>query len=301
MSAPSVMCCGEAVTDRVVSGDEIRSDFAGGGAVNSAVALCRLGTPAGFLGALSTDPDGARIAAHLRREGVDMTHTARRPEPSTIATIRHGAHGPSFSFRDIDSAAQQLSVQDIAPLPVSVLALLFGGISLIGNGCGGAFENVMARAASTHLIYLDLNIRPDLISDPDPYFARLARMAAQADILKASDEDLTAFDPIPHLPRPALFLHSKGPEGVIAHKGGASQHVPAPKVAVTDSLGAGDVFNAAFLSELSHRGALGKASVADMGLDALRPVLEFAVVAASLSVTRPGAAAPTRKDVLCAL
>lgn len=300
MTAPLIMCCGEAVTDRVILPDGSNTDFAGGGAVNSAIALTRLGTAAGFLGALSTDPEGRALQSVLRREQVDLQCVSYSDLPSTIATVSMRAGGPAFDFRDDNSAGRTLDSKALKPPPSSVQALLFGGISLIADTGGSAFETLMSRHAGTHLVYLDLNIRPTLIDQDQQYVARLKRMIAMADVVKVSDEDLEYIDPGPFAMADALILNTRGARGVRACHNGSTHSVPSAPCKVVDTLGAGDVFNAGVLSELHRLNALSGPALKSLSAQDLIQILKFATHVAGISVTRTGADAPTRQELTCA-
>lgn len=300
MTDPLIMCCGEAVTDRMILPDGSHADFAGGAAVNSAIALTRLGTAAGFLGALSTDPEGRALQSVLRREEVDLQCASYSDHPSTIATVSMTASGPVFGFRDDNSAGRTLDGTALKPVPPSVQALLFGGISLIAETSGSVFEALMARHAGTHLVYLDLNIRPTLIDRDQPYLARLKRMIAMADIIKVSDEDLEYIDPGPFAAAGALIVNTRGAQGVRAFHNGSAHWVPAAPCMVVDTLGAGDIFNAGVLSELHRLNALSGPALKSLSEQDLTQVLKFANHVAGISVTRAGADAPTRQELTCA-
>ncbi|MDP7382464.1 MAG: PfkB family carbohydrate kinase, partial [Acidimicrobiales bacterium] len=67
-----IITAGEALVDLVPQA------VPGGGPMNTAVACARLGAPAAFLGAVSTDEHGDAIWAHLEASGVDLRLTQRR-------------------------------------------------------------------------------------------------------------------------------------------------------------------------------------------------------------------------------
>jgi len=306
MSGPAILCCGEAVLDMVPAalegGGTGFRPVPGGGALNCAVALARQGVRTGFVGALSTDPAGARLAAHLQAEGVSLTHAARSDRPCPLALAQPVEGGTRFDLYDNDTAGALYALADLPdPLPDSARALVFGGISLIAPPAAAAFEVLARRAAPDRLIWLDLNIRPGLVKDATAYRARLMRMAALADVVKVSDEDLhwLGSGALDHLRAAApLLLHTRGALGAVAMRGAEIVGLPAPRAEVADTVGAGDIFNAGFMAHLAHAGQLSKPL--NLPEDALRAALAHGIAMASDSVTRPGADAPKWKETPCA-
>jgi fructokinase len=132
------------------------------------------------------------------------------------------------------------------------------------------------------------------------------RMIALADIVKTSDEDIAymygkksqAAVAKDWLKRGAKIIAiTAGGEGVTVFTRRTSFFVPAVKVKVADTVGAGDTFTAGFLTHLSRSKLLTKKSLATLGEDELRAAAEFAARAAAITCSRPGADPPWKKEM----
>lgn len=290
------------VSDR---GEEAFAPMAGGAVFNTAIALGRLGAPTGFLGGLSRDMFGETLATALERAGVDHSLSPRSDRPTTLAfvTLTHGQ--ARYAFFDENSAMRAMQVADLPELPQAAQALFLGGISLISEPCGTAFE-ALCTTASERVVMLDPNIRPGFIKDEASYRARLARMIARADIVKLSDEDLAWLHP--DLPPekapqavlaqgPALVFITRGAKGADGYSTAGTLHMPAVPVTVADTVGAGDTFNAGILAHLDGAGALNRGSLHHLPQDTLRDALALAARAAAITASRAGANPPTRAEV----
>ena len=93
-----------------------------------------------------------------------------------------------------------------------------------------------------------------------------------------------------------LVVVTLGERGAYAAMHGAQVNVQAPKVAVVDTIGAGDAFGAALLTWLYDKRQLH----ADFNLSEaeLRSALEFACRVAAITCGRAGADPPSRKELL---
>ncbi|ARE39330.1 Fructokinase [Rhodovulum sp. P5] len=305
-----ILSAGEALIDmlpRTTAGGEAAfAPHAGGAVFNTGIALGRLGAPAGFLSGLSTDLFGQMLARALTESRVDAALCVRSDRPTTLAFVTLTDGHAQYAFYDENTAGRMLTAADLPALPDTVQALFCGGISLMAEPCGSAYEALMLREAGQRVTMLDPNIRPGFIADEAAYRARLGRMIAVADIIKISDEDLTWLDGPGDPAELAQGLLQRGPNLVLLTRGaqGASAFgpqgrgdVPAEAVEVVDTVGAGDTFNAGILTALYRQGLLGKPAIAALSPEDMTAALTLAIRAAAVTVSRSGANPPWAEDL----
>ncbi len=300
-----ILSCGEALIDMLprtsTEGEPSFAPYAGGAVMNTAIALGRLGAPAGFLSGLSTDLFGDVLRATLAAAHVDTSHAILSDRPTTLAFVKLTNGQASYAFYDENTAGRLIRPSDLPDLPASITTMFFGGISLMVEPCGATYEALMTREAAARVTMIDPNIRPSFIADPALYRARIARMIALADLVKLSDEDLHWLEGAGDLTHLARALLGKGPKAVLITEGARGARavtvahevfVAAPKVTVADTVGAGDTFNAGVLAALNQAAVLTKPALAALSPDLLRDALSLGVRAAAITVSRPGANPP---------
>jgi len=301
-----ILSCGEALIDMLpretTAHEPAFAPYPGGAVFNTAIALGRLGAPAGFFSGLSTDMFGEMLTEALAASDVDTETAAVSDRPTTLAFVKLTDGQASYAFYDENTAGRMLTPGDLPGLPAGVQALFFGGISLVGEPCGSAYEALMLREAPGRVTMIDPNIRPSFITDETAYRARILRMIGAADIVKASDEDLHWLLGPGETGALARSLLDRGPnlicltEGAAGARGivpGGEVRVPATRVEVADTVGAGDTFNAGVLAALHKLGALeSKAAIRGLDDKVLTQALTLGVRAAAITVSRAGANPP---------
>lgn len=298
-----ILTCGEALIDMLprvsTEGEQAFAPHAGGAVYNTAIALGRLGSKVGFFSGLSSDLFGDVLRKGLDASGVDHSCAHVTARPTTLAFVRLIDGQATYAFYDENTAGRMLGVQDLPK--VTAKAVFFGGISLVGEPCGSAYEALMAREAPARVTMIDPNIRPGFITDEAAYRARIDRMMRLADIVKLSDEDLhwlMGDGEVADLARrivamgPRLVCITEGARGVRGFSAGHAVLVAATPVKVADTVGAGDTFNAGLLAALDRAGLLSKRAVAALGEDQIRDALTLGTRAAAVTVSRPGANPP---------
>lgn len=305
-----ILSCGEALIDMLprqsTAGEAAFAPYAGGSVFNTAIALGRLGAPAGFLSGISTDLFGDVLLETLAASKVDASLSIRSDRPTTLAFVKLVDGHASYAFYDENTAGRMLTPADMPAIPDRVQAMFFGGISLPVDPCGGAYEALMLREAPHRVTMLDPNIRPGFIRDEAAYRARLARMMAVADIVKLSDEDLRWLEGPGEIAAQAHRLLARGPRLVLVTEGAAGAHAftgelslfePARRVEVIDTVGAGDTFNAGVLAALVRAGRLTKSAVAEADAALITACLRLGIAAAAITVSRAGANPPWAEEL----
>lgn len=302
-----ILCCGEALIDMIPTPTTAGRDgfvpHAGGAVFNTSIALGRLGVQTGMLTGLSSDMFGQQLADALEASHVDKTHVITSDRPTTLAFVRLQDGHATYSFNDENSAGRMLSIADLPDVSTEVSSLYFGGISLACEPCANTYAALLAQEGTERAVMMDPNIRPQFIKDIDVYRDRLDRMMEMVDIVKVSDEDLNWMVPEPlSLLEKVEIVQERGPSVVILTRGGEGAtgylsdgtevNVPAQKVEIVDTVGAGDTFNAGVLAKLYEQGALQKSELKTLSPDVLSRSLEHGARVAAVTVSRAGANPP---------
>lgn len=289
-------CVADAFADRR-AGELTLRVLPGGGPANTAAALARLGTRVRFLGRLSGDVFGELFRERLA--GVDLSYAIDAGEPSTLAVASLDEDGKArYSFHAEGTADWQWAEAELGGAALDGMRCLHtGSLALVRPPGREAVEAFAAAAAARVTVSVDPNVRPSL-ADREAY--AVERWCAFADVLRLSDEDLEFLRPGEPVERVCdgwheagarLVVVTKGAEGALVSLGGERVTVPAVKVDVVDTVGAGDAFTAGLLHWLGGRGLLG-GRLDGLDLEMAREAAIFAAGVASLACTVPGADLP---------
>ena len=297
----------------VVSGENIADilpgnrPVAGGAALNVARALGRLGAPTAYLAPVSADENGQLLRRALQEDGVEILPEKPSPKPCSLAVVSVDENGkPAYAFSRDGAADADFAFADLPPLPADAEALHIVGALALDSPAGPAFESVaQAAAARRILVSADPNIRPSLVNRESELRSRLARLFQIAGLVKLSDEDARFL--FPQNPESAfaqilaagarLVVMTRGENGAEARTAAAAAAVPAPRVAVADSVGAGDCFAAALLFFLRRNRLLRECAAGNLPAETLRPALNFAAAAAAVNCGRPGCSPPVLSEI----
>jgi fructokinase len=300
-----IVVAGEALIDRIASPDGQITEVPGGGPYNVARTIARLGGRVSFLGRLSTDDRGVLLRSSLLADGValGLVVTTDDPTPSALARLdRDGV--ATYEFRLRGTAAAGLTLTDLAGgLPSGTTAIHVGTLGLVVEPMANTIETLGRSAGPDVLVMLDLNCRPTAIDQPTAYRARIDRVLARTDIVKASVEDLVYLRAGVSSLAAARDMLRLGPQAILLTDGGRPVRIvtvggvdelPIPTMRVVDTVGAGDAFGGGFLSAWIGAGRRRE----DAGRrDWLIAATEFAIAVSGLTTTRAGAEPPTAAEV----
>jgi fructokinase len=238
---------------------------------------------------------------------VDTRWVARLGAPTTLGLVGLDPQGvPSYAFYGEGCADRQLQPQHLNPLPAKVRALHFGSYAMVVEPTGSTLRALAMAERGRRLIAYDPNVRLNVEPDLERWRETVGGMAAHADLIKVSEEDLELLYP----GRPAeaaaqawldagcaLVVVTRGAEGALGFRRGERLQVPAPATVVVDTVGAGDTFQAALLCALGECRALDAAALAALPAARLDQVLRFAARAAALTCSRRGADLPRAAEL----
>ncbi|SCG45132.1 carbohydrate kinase family protein [Micromonospora coxensis] len=299
---------GEALVDLLDVECEGRPVFRqeiGGGPLNVAVGVSRLGGSVQFVGSLGDDVLAGRIRAFLDDAGVGTAGAVTVAAPTTLAVTTHAGAEPDFRFYGEPPSHGLLTADDLDVALVEGADVLYcGSIVLLCPPVLAAARRAWALGAGLRVF--DPNVRPRLLDGPaalDRLREVVAEFAAGAHLVKLSAADAELLYPREPVEGVAAYLRELGAGtvvvtlgahgAVVAPAGGDPVRVPAPKVRAVDATGAGDSVMAALIADLLVDGE-------PAGPPDWHQRVAFALRVAGLVCESPGGAVsmPTRAEVL---
>jgi ribokinase len=125
------------------------STHPGGGAVNAAVAMARLGTDVAVLAKLGTDARAEAILARLAQEGVSSRWTMRDPRAPTGASVLVSSHDRNAAIFTFRGANTLLEVGDLRDDAFAVDVVYIANLS---NQSADCFPAIVSRAKAHHAL-----------------------------------------------------------------------------------------------------------------------------------------------------
>ncbi|MEU1756436.1 carbohydrate kinase [Micromonospora matsumotoense] len=291
------------LSDAECEGRPVFRQAIGGGPLNVAVGVARLGGTAQFVGSLGDDVLAGRIRDFLADAGVGLAGAVTVPAPTTLAVTTHTGAEPDFRFYGEPPSYGLLAADDLDVALVEGADVLYcGSIVLLSPPTLAAARRAWSLAPGLRVF--DPNVRPRLLAGPTALAGLrevVVEFAAGAHLVKLSSADAALLWPDEPVEGVAAYLRelgagtvvvTLGADGALVAAGPDPVRVPAPKVRAVDATGAGDSVMAALVAELLVDGAPTEPA------DWHRRVA-FALRVAGLVCESPGGAVamPTRDEV----
>jgi fructokinase len=309
-----ILVIGEALIDLIES-RETKGQFqavVGGANANVALALARRGTDHQFLARISSDRFGTLIKERLSSNNVNLDHSIQTDEPTTLAVISVNSQGsPTYNFYTNGTADWGWTKEELPTQQqlkdLNVKAIQFGCLTMAMEPGNLVIED-WAKQAQDVTISHDINIRAALGFDRNKERERVERVNSFSHIIKASDEDiewLYNLEPEADLTEVIgnwinntnkIVLLTRGSQGTRIYTKDQAVDVPARKITVKDTVGAGDTFIAHLLGQLDDNNYLGN-NLETLDLETLKTYVHTAGIAASITCERAGCEPPTLEEV----
>jgi ribokinase len=274
------------------------STHCGGGAVNAAVSLARLGHDVAALIKLGQDPRAETILSRLSEEGVSTRYAmrdARAPTGASVLVSAHDRNAAIFTFRGANTL---LEPKDLKKDALAVDLIYVAGLSNESADCfpllveqakeqgaivatnpgirqlsarQGQFRDVIAKidilALNRHeagalvpwLVARAGEGGPLLDHQPGELLPDLARRGLAAGGFELS---IASFFRSLHELGPTWIVVTDGKDGAYVGGPAGIVHCPAPSVAVVGTAGAGDAFCSTFAAYVTEQASVEHAILA---------------------------------------
>ena len=187
----SIYVLGEALMDCVATSDGLLHPHVGGSPFNMARAAALRGADVAFLNRFSQDQFGDQMQAQLAKDHVQtVLGSSRLPTSLAVVQVKDGQ--PSYGFYREGIADRDYSVTEVLQALAGVTpgVLHTGSLMLVPPEHEKVLAVLHGAKAQGWVVSVDVNLRPKLAADLNAYVAAVKEVAALADWIKASDEDL---------------------------------------------------------------------------------------------------------------
>ena len=264
-----VLCVGDMVADFFASpmprlpesGEMLLTDtiavFTGGNALNTAVALRRLGESVAMVGDIADDPIGDLVLAQLEGLGLNASGVRRVPDGVTPATLIYRGKGEDRRFIHALGVAANFTGENV---PVELIPdggiLFIGGYLKLSAWNDDALAETMRQAQERGCAVV-LNVSISREGDADT--SRCLRLLPLVDVFVPNEDEariLTGEDALPAQARALrdagarTAIITRGGEGLYADDGELVVEMGAFSVPLVDPAGCGDCFTAGLIAGL---------------------------------------------------
>jgi len=309
---PSVLVIGEALVDVVHGINGEIKNIPGGSPANTAVALARLGTKTYMKARTSTDQFGTEIRNYLTSQNINLDYSLVVKNPSSVVNALIQKDGSAKYEANLRGAAdygwtyEELDQVIDPDIQIVQLGSLTSYIEPGATNVEKWFSKL--RQSNKYLLTFDPNIRHPLDGENEvDVRSRAKKLASLSHVVKASDEDLNWIFSNNNPQDSAINIIESGASLVVVTLGkkGAFAvnkkleivEVKANEIAVIDTIGAGDTFAAALITQLLENSLINKNALENLSSDDLTEILTNCSAASAITCSRQGANPPHRHEV----
>jgi fructokinase len=296
-----VWVAGEVLIDLIPDRDQHLA-VVGGGPANTAKALAMLGVETYFIDGISNDKYGQMAKAELLSANVLLDYAQYSNKPTCTAKVTLSSSGSaSYEFVIEDTATFDFSVSWLPdPQSLKTTLLHIGTLATVIEPGASVLFKWAQNVAHIAPIIFDPNIRPAVLGDRDEYVKKVEKWVAISSAVKVSDEDLNWLYPGKENDEIVskwleigvqLVVVTLGDKGITAYRENEKISVDAVKVVVADTVGAGDTVGAVLVEAIVNNG------LDNLTREVLKTMLNRAVKAAAITVSRTGANPPSKEEI----
>jgi len=298
---------GEALFDMIQQKNGDYRAFIGGSPYNVARSFALQEMDCSYLSPISTDVFGEKIFNSVQVEGISVPVNNRSDRTTSLALVDTDEQGDADyrlyrkSVADLDISVEKL----LAILPQGLDLFHTGSLALVPEMLDVLIPVITQLKADGVKISIDVNVRKGVEINHQKYIEAIEQFIALADIVKVSDEDLLLMglngDPLHHA---KTMLARMKNSMVVLTLGEGGSHFISEEINIqqpifkaehfADTVGAGDTFFSAMLSQLLRDNALSATTEQEKFAYALK----FGSLAASINVAKVGCQPPSYYEVL---
>lgn len=276
----------------------------GGAPANTASGLAKLGIPVSFIGKVGQDPFGIYLKQELEKNKVktnDLIMSEVGTTTLALVSLTKQGDRDFFFIRGVHDKILPSEVE----LPRNTTIFHFGSLTQTSVQASKATDKLISQAIKAKAILsYDPNIREFLWGDLKRAKLVVLDTAKKVNILKVNEEEAELLSGIKNFQQAARKLYRDNLDIIIvtlASKGcyyktkNYEGLIPTIKVKVVDTTGAGDAFNAGFISGLYEV----EKRASELPKIELEKILKRAVIIGTLTTTKKGAvtAFPTKQEI----
>jgi len=260
-----IFCLGETLLDIVQDTNSLMPSnrqintpgIPGGAMLNASVSLARAGMPVSLITELGDDDVASFILRFLEDNNVSTQQIRQYHEMQTSVAVARLDQNKKATYR---FEKHYPTYRQLMPVPhfTGKDILLFGSLYSLEEGIRSELLKTLhtARQAGSCIIY-DPNIRQDSIIRNSKQWLKMIENIKIGDIIKASDEDLMALfgqkspekllRSLAEINPEAPAIMTMGASGVLCLWKDELIRLPAKRITIKNTVGAGDGFNAGFI------------------------------------------------------